>query len=930
MARVFSSGFELQSVGISEKEWDRPFSPNNNFGNISTSIKRSGVASLRLNGDVATPADGFGVAQDTNPPTANHKLWMRAYVLFEAFPSATSSVIGIADDGNFTSSAVMVTPSGTLQYYWLDINSVPTAVSPASASLNLHQWYRLEIFLDTTTPTSWSGEFRLDGTTISSFSGANGGNLPTTIIQLSAGPFSGSVTGIDQYYDDIAANDASGSVHNSWPGDGKIVHLYPNAAGDNNAWLKQGGGAGDANNYQSVSEITPDDATTYLKRTVSGTPTDDYNCQTSASVGLGASDTIRLVQVGVRFGANSNTATSRDAKLRIKGQSGGTVQVGSTVFWNSTIWLTHYKAFPATYSLTSYTNPQSGAAWTPAALDTMQIGMQANTASINEIRVSTIWALVEYVPASAVDHQGSAKLAATASVIVSPIWNANTSAKLDAISALITSASEAVKASAIIQGASDLSIDTLVYRPVSAVLPSTSTLLLNAIPKFVFGGALNPSSTLSVATKQIWSSLALLPANSDLSFNITRQNFATLTSLSCESSLAVDAKLLYKGVPDTFGLASTLRAVGSQRWSAFAAYVLSSDLNVNVTRHYFAATSLLAASTSLQTNTVQSFVGIAVLAPTGVFVTPGGGATLPAAAQFNAVSSLTADTRWIQRAIATLSATITFVTDSQRYIPTSSLFAITSSLSLANSLRYIPASAVLASSSNLAIVAKSLLASLATWDCSTSLICSAIQTVKHIAIAELPGSSSLIAKAFKVFDYRQGVLSPDSGLSVSFTPLLRPASAVLSGDTSLAVPVTSIKERTISASLLGTSILLASASVFWKAQSVHAPAFDLSLFTLQRWSIRPVINPTFDIQIVSAQKMFEKSKWFLTSGCVAETIQFNTARSKISILSDLSVTTDIHQIEHHAKTQKHLKGNLGRKILKGGMAEEADLTAEVA
>jgi hypothetical protein len=242
-------------------------------------------------------------------------------------------------------------------------------------------------------------------------------------------------------------------------------------------------------------------------------------------------------------------------------------------------------------------------------------------------------------------------------------------------------------------------------------------------------------------------------------------------------------------------------------------------------------------------------------------------------------------------------------------------------------LRYIPASAVLVSSSNLAIVAKYLLVSLATWDCSTSLTCNAVQTVKHIAVAELPCSSSLISKMQKVFDYRQGVLSPDSGLSVSFTPLLRPASAVLSGDTTLVVN-TSIKERTISVLLLGTTTLLVTATLLWKAQSDFTPSSDLSLFTRQRWSSRPVINPTFDIQIAPVQKMFEKAKWFLTSECVTETIHFNTIKSKIPILFDLSADTDIHQIEHHNKIQKHLRGSLGRVVLKGGMVDE-ELAAEV-
>jgi len=344
MARVFSSGFELQSVVLASfafGEFDAAYSSPP--GTISTSIKRSGDASFRISGSIS--GTSLGIIQDTHNGTSNKKMWLRAYVLFEAFPSAEVSVIGIGDNNISSIIIASITSSGQMQFNWVDSGgTVHQAGSPSSA-LNLHQWYRLEISGDVTTSTAWSGEMRIDGSTIATFSGANGGSSACASIHFFAATpaAGGSASGIDQYYDDIACNDASGSVQNSWPGDGKIVHLHPDAAGDNNAWRTgPTDAAGTTNNFTFVDEINPDNATGYVKRSTSATPIDDYNCELSSSQDIGASDIITLVQVGCRIGANSNTSTNRAVNLRIKGQSGGTVQTSpSALNWAINGWGNH-------------------------------------------------------------------------------------------------------------------------------------------------------------------------------------------------------------------------------------------------------------------------------------------------------------------------------------------------------------------------------------------------------------------------------------------------------------------------------------------------------------------------------------------------------------------------------------------------------------
>lgn len=1040
MARVFSSGFELQSLDNNFKEFVRcgTVSGVNSPGAISTSIKRSGAAALRINGSVPTFNDGIGVAQDTHAGSSNKKMWLRAYVLFEAFPSVNTAVMAIVDNTNIQNTLLTVSPTGVLQY-WANIDPTSIGFTPTTSALNLHQWYRCEIFLDTTTGTSWSGEFRLDGTTICTFSGVNGGAFPCTIAQLIAFPYptNTSDTGIDQYYDDVAANDANGTAQNSWPGEGKIVHLYPNAAGDNNAWNKSGGGAGDTNNFQNVDEITPDDVTTYVKRTTSGTPIDDYNCDSSASAGIGVNDTIKVIQVGARVGANSGTATSRDAKLRIKGQSGGTVQVGTTVFWNSINWITHSLGAPASYTLTSYTNPQGSVAWTPASIDTMQIGMQANTASINEIRVTSLWALVDYVPATSADLvptsslSSSAKLsaavvtqlAAASSLAVNALEYNVASAALPCVATISVDARVYIPATAALPGAASLAVDIDAILLAVAVLPGTLNIAINAKFPNLTTTEMALTATLSFNTKALVSAPALLPADSSLLLN-TKQNFVTAAQLICDSSLTLNVSLsiiaranftsVSSLVANTtqfnisaatlvvtstllaatlhfldsgslvLATSSSLQADTVPKFSSSAIIVMSSDLRADTlqksnisagfdlsvglqllnTLMKWNSSSVISASTSVQVQAGQNWRSTASLAASSS-LTADSAKYIPATVVVAASSSLAANTLWYPAAIATLAstsawvvqalnifqitstlpansvvfanilryiptvaaltATSNLVTDAQRYTLTSSAFSINSSLS-ANALRYVPAVAVLADSSNLAVTTIGWLAAPAVLACSSSLTSATTQTIKHIAVAELPSTSGLSAKASIILTCQPGVLSLNSDIKVSFTPLFSFASIVLFGTSTLAGNTT-LKDRNISASLFGTTALLANAAQYLVLQSSYTLSSNLSVLALQRWSDKSQFDLISNIKAALIQKMFETSKWALTSQCAARAINFVSSKSNIIVLSDLRVNTIIHQVENHNKTQKHLRGNLERISLKAGTAEEIEEVA---
>jgi len=382
MARLYTSGFELNSTSSGVE--------TSNFGGftLATAIKRTGGYAMRIQ----NPAGTSGLEHRFASGNLDGPFFARVYLYVATRPNLSITVSQLGDNTGTRKAGITVEADGTLKLF-----GQSAQVGSASAVLNTGQWYRLELKYHNRAANTSIIEGYLDGVL---FASTSTWTTEGAVQFWRVGTVGGAVT-CDFYYDDLAINDGSGSAQTALPGAGSVVHMLPDAAGDGNTWLKSGGGAGTSTNYQDVDEVTPDDATTYLKRTSTTIKVDDYNCVGATAAGIGASDAVTLVQVGVRGGAtNATVATTRDILLRLKSQASGTVlkSGASAVRLNTTGWTTHTTVAPQNYQLTSYTDPQAGGSWTPTLLNTMQIGMENQTSSTVEVRVSTLWALVEFVP----------------------------------------------------------------------------------------------------------------------------------------------------------------------------------------------------------------------------------------------------------------------------------------------------------------------------------------------------------------------------------------------------------------------------------------------------------------------------------------------------------------------------------------------------
>lgn len=391
-ARLWSGGCELQADSPGNATDDLEFGAEGTAGasKIDTTIKRSGLASCRS----INATDGqstFRVQFSLN--TVSTDLYFRFYLYITTMPAENNSIFEVFDQGIDTEGNLTLNTNGTLT--WEDDDS--TDVGTGATVLTTGQWYRIEVNYD----AGANIEVLVDGSSQFSLGANDGDGIDTFLVGMcspGANSCGGDNSGTgDWYFDDLAVNNTSGTLQNSYPGAGSIVHMQPDSAGDGNGCS--------AGSVVSVDEVTPDDNTTFCNLDAdTGGDILDVNTESASAAGIDSYDTITLVHVGIREAKVS--AASATWNVRVKSAAGGTTSAGTNIAGSNTAYATNgpvYTFFPREYSLVSYTDPTTGVAWTPTgtnSLDNMQIG--ANAVDGNpDVKVSTLWALVEYLDGNA-------------------------------------------------------------------------------------------------------------------------------------------------------------------------------------------------------------------------------------------------------------------------------------------------------------------------------------------------------------------------------------------------------------------------------------------------------------------------------------------------------------------------------------------------
>lgn len=382
MARLWSSGFELNSA-TAGVEWDASSSAS-----IQTTTKRSGTYAAQFTS--FTSGVNKRILYQFLSAAGSGPYFFRTYFRIDTLPTAENRILLLNSLLSTGTPEVYITinDTGSLTLYDED-----GAIGSASSALSTSTWYRIELQFDITAAAgSHVVRALLDG---SEFAGSATRNISVGILCFGVGgnlALEAQTTG-NWFFDDVAINDSTGSFQNSYPGEGEIIHLRPNAAGDNADWSD----AFIGDPWEQIEEVTPDDATSYIQNSDLGTS--DFNLDATPAA-MDSDDTINCVQVGWRFRAASVVGTQPITVLRIAASSGGTVEESGNITLSTATWNTNATASPKNYQLTLYDLPgASSTAWTKADLDTTQIGVRNTNDPTPQAQVSTLWLLVDHKPA---------------------------------------------------------------------------------------------------------------------------------------------------------------------------------------------------------------------------------------------------------------------------------------------------------------------------------------------------------------------------------------------------------------------------------------------------------------------------------------------------------------------------------------------------
>ena len=182
----------------------------------------------------------------------------------------------------------------------------------------------------------------------------SGDTLPGATTAIDAfGYRAPSATGLYIYMDDIAINDTTGIVDNSWCGDGRVVLQRVNGNGDNIDFVPSAG-----DNWENVDEIPIDGDTTYNQGLVSG----EYDLYNLEPCGL---SNVSILRGWIEARARKTKASPETVLLGLK--------TDGTEYWNDS----HNLMMSHSNIRRDHTiNPKTGSAWTIADLDALQVGFK--------------------------------------------------------------------------------------------------------------------------------------------------------------------------------------------------------------------------------------------------------------------------------------------------------------------------------------------------------------------------------------------------------------------------------------------------------------------------------------------------------------------------------------------------------------------------
>jgi hypothetical protein len=216
-------------------------------------------------------------------------------------------------------------------------------------------WYPVEVHWTATSAASGVFELWVNNTRVISFSGATITTANVNVQSIAVGGWSpGGINDVSFAFDDLAVNDTTGTVNNGRVGDGRVLYLPANGAGNSTVLTR--GGTNTGANWSQVSEVPPS-----MAQYVQSSNIGDRDLYTLADI-TGTIISVNSVEELV-MAANSDAGPG---SLGLTLQSGPTVNeataqpIASGVYYYGNRW---------------ELDPNTGQPWTGAAVNALQAGV---------------------------------------------------------------------------------------------------------------------------------------------------------------------------------------------------------------------------------------------------------------------------------------------------------------------------------------------------------------------------------------------------------------------------------------------------------------------------------------------------------------------------------------------------------------------------
>lgn len=493
MARIYQSGVETQDISI-----DSESPASSGTLAVDTTVFRSGLASLKI---ASGNTGAYGFRTSGNNPSRYSSFWVR-------LAGSPTTARAIMNASAATAVWLRLNTDRTVSL----MNNVSTVLGTSSSTCAINGWTKIGLHF----VASGTCELAINNTVEVSGTGAA---FTPDFIGVAVGSL-----GTDIWFDDYIINDIAGSFNNTWPGDGGIVNISPGADSTPIDWNSFGVSA----HYDCINDLPGTiDTTTYIYSLSKVANVEDRWSFVDLPSGVGSTDAIGAIVVGIRGG--STGTTSRPAFIRLRDGSGNTID-SSSIDWNVSGWKTVYPAFIREQTWEG----------TPVALTKTYVNGVVGSAidtdtTTREIRWSAVWISVEYTVAGI---QLASAVASSAILVASLATSISLVSASSGVASIANVLTTAIRPEVSVSSVGNVSGDLVTGIRLVAANNGTGNVASNLLTEITLGSGLQGSGT-AVASGLTSPAIEFISAVN---------TSAGISNSSFDTSIAFGSSLLGNGV----------------------------------------------------------------------------------------------------------------------------------------------------------------------------------------------------------------------------------------------------------------------------------------------------------------------------------------------------------------------------------------------